>query len=194
MFAASLSFWTGLGACATATLAFVTLWVVVLTRRALTESRKEVQEAHRPVVVPLNDNREIPVVLGAAGHPQERARPFGSHESLYLPVENIGSGPALDVLVRVWALDGPGARLEVEVSGLGVQRPVSVSIRWPELGAGAPTFAFELVYADVWPRRCGRPRVVIRGRNTSASTSRKHRTALDPVMGRRPARDGPSGL
>lgn len=149
MFAASLSFWTGLGACATATLAFVTLWVVVLTRRALTESRKEVQEAHRPVVVPLNDNREIPVVLGAAGHPQERARPFGSNESLYLPVENIGSGPALDVLVRVWALDGPGARLEVEVSGLGVQRPVSVSIKWPELGAGAPTFAFELVYADV---------------------------------------------
>src|ERR1700680_4128893 len=95
--------WTAIG---TLALAFVTLllasatfWMVKLTRGSLAQtkdeialSRREVEEAHRPVLVPVVDTTSY-IDLGADGANRERRPQLEPGGRLFVPVENIGSGP-----------------------------------------------------------------------------------------------------
>jgi hypothetical protein len=68
------------------------------TQREIELSRREVEEAHRPVVVPLQDSRRID--FGSGGHiktTDARAGLGGTNDNktLLIPVENVGTGPAL---------------------------------------------------------------------------------------------------
>lgn len=93
----------------TGALAAATFWMVKLTRRALGQSqdeiavsRREVEEAHRPVVVPLQDGRRIDFIPQEGdGVRTEAARPSlgGSlgNPTLRIPVENVGTGPAIHI-------------------------------------------------------------------------------------------------
>ena len=98
--------WTAVGTLALAAVGAVALAVAWLTLREtradLALSRKEVEEAHRPLVVPLHDRREIN--LGSErGTDKLPALPYTTQFSengrdrlqLFVPVENIGTGPAV---------------------------------------------------------------------------------------------------
>lgn len=98
-----------LTAVGTLALAFVTLISLAIGGRALQQtkdeiavSRQEVEEAHRPVVVPVVDSRRS---VGG-----ESAIPVVHSGVLVVPIENIGTGPALSVAARV-SLRGPNAML-----------------------------------------------------------------------------------
>jgi hypothetical protein len=110
--------WTAVGTLAlavvTLALAVATFWMVKLTRRALTQnrdeialSRREVEEAHRPVVVPLADFRVIEFV-GPEGRAVLPAVPAVEEGRLFVPVENVGTGPALDLEAAVELLNSAG--------------------------------------------------------------------------------------
>jgi hypothetical protein len=97
----------------TAALASATFLMVKLTRRALERSRneidlsrREVEEAHRPVLVPFQRSGtairfrggEIQTGGGpevSENHPGRQDQP--RYSVAFLPVENVGVGPALNV-------------------------------------------------------------------------------------------------
>src|SRR5258708_12435304 len=89
-----------LTAIGTIALAVVTVVSLVFGWRSLRLSRAEVEEAHRPVLVPLADDREITLV-GRDVPPKIAARPRSSTNLLLLPIENIGTGPALDIVSSI---------------------------------------------------------------------------------------------
>lgn len=145
---------------ATLALALITLVALLYTRRALKQtkeeidlSRREVEEAHRPVVVPVVDRSRTLTVPGFS-------RPIGplliETGSLLVPLENIGSGPALDVEVTITLLTEAGdisgandAQQTVgAVAGLGVGGLVPVEVGVPALG-GVPSFEARITYRDV---------------------------------------------
>lgn len=131
-------------ALATFVLAGLTLAAVIVGGKALTKtqsaidlSRREVEEAHRPVVVPLVDG------LHADG------------DWLFVPIKNIGLGPALDVEVGATLRDDAGNYTEAAgperigaVAGLGVSDVRPIEIRIPHLGA-MPNFDVRVMYSDV---------------------------------------------
>jgi hypothetical protein len=135
--------WTAIGTLALAGVTFVSL---VFGRRALTQtkeeidvSRKEVEEAHRPVVVPTN------VVWGQNGP--------GSMVSVWL--ENIGTGPALGLRASIVLLTSDGepaghggehANPGEIALGAGAEKVLNVETeRWSK---GA-CFALDAIYEDV---------------------------------------------
>ena len=109
--------WTAIGtlvlALVTLLLAGATFWMVALTRRSLTQtqdeitlSRREVEEAHRPVLVPFQRSGtaikfrggEIPAGGGPHVSENDPARhDLPAYSAAFLPVENVGVGPALNV-------------------------------------------------------------------------------------------------
>jgi hypothetical protein len=111
--------WTAVGtlalALATLILATATLWAVYLTRRSLSQtqeeialSRREVEEAHRPVIVPLADPRLIRMA-GATSMGKPAAQPaVHTTGQLTVPIENIGTGPALRVEASIELLSNKG--------------------------------------------------------------------------------------
>jgi hypothetical protein len=127
--------WTAVGtlalAAVTLALAGATFWMVKLTRRTLTQnqdeialSRREVEEAHRPVVVPLTGSRLVEI-MGARGGPRPTMGPdVHSHGQLTVPIENVGTGPALHVLAAVRLLDDDG---EPSAPGDRVQMPALIA-------------------------------------------------------------------
>jgi hypothetical protein len=142
---------------ATALLALVTLASVVLTRRALKQtrdeidlSRREVEEAHRPVLVPVIDpTREV----GIPGHGRFPVGPQAADNRILVSVENIGSGPALDVSLTV-ALAAEHvpeaqqcARTTKTATGIGVGRITTLEL--PLVGATVVPFQLRLTYSDV---------------------------------------------
>jgi hypothetical protein len=98
--------WTAVGTLALAFVGAVALVVAWLTLREtkadLALSRKEVEEAHRPLVVPLNDRREVNLgsargtdKLPAVPHTRQVSENGRVRSQLLVPIENIGTGPAI---------------------------------------------------------------------------------------------------
>jgi hypothetical protein len=136
----------------TAALAILTLVSLLFGWRALRQtqseidlSRREVEEAHRPVVVPFIDIADrFHLVAGqgpVAAGPQ--LRPGG----LRIAVKNIGSGPALDVEVAVTARDGAGGVLP----DWGDEKHVGVIA-----GIGVPRLFSSTWTFQSWLARCQR--------------------------------------
>jgi hypothetical protein len=122
------------------------------TQREIELSRSEVEEAHRPVVVPIVDSTAY-MDLGADGAGRERRPQLEPGGRLFLPVENIGSGPALNVEASVAGESiADEARTEhqtsARVAGLGEGhfRALLIDLPfWKELW----TFTLTIEYSDV---------------------------------------------
>ena len=121
------------------------------TQSEIELSRREVEEAHRPVVVPLADRRPMEI-------PQEQnrpAKPWASSGTLYVPIENVGSGPALDIEAKVelrnaagqWTGTAGGEQLGA-AAALGASSRIIVSVTIPSL-EGTPGFQLMLTYSDI---------------------------------------------
>jgi hypothetical protein len=107
--------WTAVGTLALAVVGAVALIVAGLTLRQTKEemvvSRRQIEEAHRPLIIPLKDLREINLATpsgieklsavprtDSAGavedHPSRQTR-------LLIPIENLGTGPAIQLAANV---------------------------------------------------------------------------------------------
>jgi hypothetical protein len=103
-------------ALATFLLAAITLVTVVVGGRALGKtqeeidlSRREVEEAHRPVIIPLLDDAQK-MILMFDDITERRARPYYlQNNRLVVPIKNIGSGPALNISVNVTPVNDEGS-------------------------------------------------------------------------------------
>lgn len=148
--------WTAVGTLALAAVTLVAVIVAAIslrqTRADIALSRREVEEAHRPALVPDISNRLLD--LGSLG---EHARaPAMIGDELMVPIKNIGSGPALRVLTSVVLLDAEGQRSAAatapsysrEVAGIKIGATVAAWIdgtRW----TSQASFAIEVTYSDV---------------------------------------------
>lgn len=157
-------------ALATVVLAIATLGTVLVTlrslkytKRALAQtrdevdiSRREIEEAHRPVLVPVVDaTRKL--------RPDQPGSPSAapsviSRGVLWIPIENIGSGPALSIDVAL-VLPSEEAASAVgnesvtgAIAGLGADHHLPVEIRVAELTA-ASDFVLTILYRDVAGKR-----------------------------------------
>jgi hypothetical protein len=107
-------------------------------------SRLEVEEAHRPVLIPVSN--------GANTHYD----PTPPRTKLIVPIKNIGSGPALDVRVAVTPRNDAGERSDAwgdrtysaTALGIAVSEFMGITIDVPKLG-DLPNFDVWLTYADV---------------------------------------------
>jgi hypothetical protein len=126
------------------------------TQREIELSRSEVEEAHRPVLVPIVDSTSF-MDLGAAGAGRERHPQLEPGGHLFVPIENIGSGPALNVEASVSGTSIPDeARTEhqmsARVAGLGEGHFRALLIElpfWRELWS----FTLSIEYSDVAGKR-----------------------------------------
>jgi hypothetical protein len=153
-------------ALATVALAILTLAVVVVGIRALRQtrneidlSRQEVEEAQRPVVVRVIDKTTVMQIWGESPLPMSPY--FAGGGLLYVPLRNIGSGPALDVEVSLIHRNDAGRFSELSgdtkyngrrVAGLGVSDVAPIEIRIGKLD-GLPSFDVRVVYRDVARKR-----------------------------------------
>ncbi len=165
--------WTAIGtltlAAVTLALAAATFWMVQLTRRALAQSRdeiglsrREVEEAHRPVVIPTIATAARSVPMSAA---ERRAAPVEQPSIirpgvLAVPVQNIGAGPALHVVASVTRMTDEGEiwagpiepQMPGVVAGLGKDATTAIAIRvhgWESRW----NFELTLEYGDVAGKR-----------------------------------------
>lgn len=122
------------------------------TQREIELSRSEVEEAHRPVLVPVVDSTSY-MDLGADGANRERRPQLEPGGLLLVPIENIGSGPALNVEASVSGVSIPDeARTEhqtsARIAGLGERDFLALLIElpfWKELWS----FTLTIEYSDV---------------------------------------------
>jgi hypothetical protein len=145
-------------ALATFLLAALTLAAVIVGGKALRKtqseidtSRLEVEEAHRPVLIPLHDvNQELREFDAPTVY---RAKPrYKENNRVVVPIKNIGSGPALNISVNLALLDDTGDEQgdmmhQTNIVGLGVSEmtPVEVFVPAREM----PNFRLRAQYADV---------------------------------------------
>jgi hypothetical protein len=153
-----------LTAIGTLALAAVTFVALVIAARALKQtkaeiqvSRREVEEAHRPVVVPVADNRRMEFAGEELSYAPARPRFRPQRKSvMVVPVENIGTGPGLQIEAQAELLTADGERaghggepvgstgnLALAASALGL-----VEIDTPRWTEGA-CFALIVTYGDV---------------------------------------------
>lgn len=146
--------WTAIG---TLTLAVVTVAAVLVgalslrqTQKAIALSRKEVEEAHRPVVVPTADQRTM-----STGHARNRVDRLAYPQVLLpktflFPVENVGAGPALNVEATVaWTnQDGASMNGRAAIASLGQDRLVPLPV-YNVVWDGRSDIEFTITYQDV---------------------------------------------
>jgi hypothetical protein len=147
-------------ALATVLLAVLTFATVVVGVRALRRSkdeidlsRREVEQAHRPVLIPINDENQELLASGKAA--TYRAKPrYQENNRIVVPIKNIGEGPALNIIVAVgppsW-VDEPAPIDDVQwirVVGLGVSESAQVAVYVQGLTELAD-FSLALTYVDV---------------------------------------------
>lgn len=108
----------------TLALAVVTGVSLVFGWKSLRQGQREVEEAHRPVVMPIV--RKTTMDLGADGQHETSPKLLNSGH-IVVPVENIGSGPALNLEATMTYCDGDapssaarGPQTPASVAGLGV--------------------------------------------------------------------------
>lgn len=136
---------------ATFVLAAVAIVGLVLTRRSLKQtqdeidlSRREVEEAHRPVVVPTPAARPVVPTTG----------------SLTVPVANVGMGPALAIEATATLLDSEGnpsaassgEQTSALIAGLAAGDTTILEIRRSRWTTGV-SFELTVVYGDVAGKR-----------------------------------------
>ncbi len=146
----------------TVALALATFRMVRLTRQSLKQtqgeidlSRAEVEEAHRPVVVPVADDRIID--YGPAwGRNPAKPEVMGNGAVLLVPVENVGAGPALGVEASARLLDAygkpsgasSGPQTPAVTTGLGTDRLTTLVIEVHNWGTDL-SFELTVLYQDV---------------------------------------------
>jgi hypothetical protein len=145
---------------ATVVLAIVAIVGLILTRLALKQtqseidlSRREVEEAHRPVVVPIADDRSMK--LDPFAPTSAKPTVVGDSE-LAVPVENIGAGPALRIEASAKLLDAEGKpslaptgpQTPATAVGLETGRMQVLRIRTNKWTIGV-SFELTLTYEDV---------------------------------------------
>jgi hypothetical protein len=130
------------------------------TQSEIALSRNEVEEAHRPIVVALADHRRMSVA-GPHMAPEGPCKPSApANGRLIVPIENIGTGPALRIEASVSLRDEKGGPVAGNASGdtaLGALRadgrlPLPFEVRGLLAGA-APAFEITVTYDDVAERR-----------------------------------------
>jgi hypothetical protein len=96
------------------------------TRQQVALAGKQAQNAHRPVLVPVHGNIHVPFRGGTihAHSPHQVENPtdrddLPPYSAVFLPVANIGAGPALDVQGEYKGPRGTGAT-DFAVGGIGV--------------------------------------------------------------------------
>jgi hypothetical protein len=122
------------------------------TQREIELSRREVEEAHRPVVMPLADYRLMDFMR--FGRPVS-AKPWAETNMLYIPIENVGPGPALGIQVAAkllssagdWSGTAGGEHPGV-AAALGTSSRIAVCIGIPGL-ASLTGFSLTVTYRDV---------------------------------------------
>ncbi|MGA2164197.1 MAG: hypothetical protein ABSH36_06980 [Solirubrobacteraceae bacterium] len=145
--------WTAVG---TLALAAVTGVSLLFGWKSLRQGQKEVEEAHRPVLVPLADSRRMDVIVDAGMGPQAARPDVIASDELRVPVENIGTGPALHVEASVQMLNPDGGPTGVGTGGMepavlaGIKASGSVAPIIKIRGlAEVPGFWLTLTYEDV---------------------------------------------
>lgn len=148
--------WTAIG---TLALAVVTLAAVIVagiavrqTRAEIALSRKEVEEAHRPVVVPVVGERKV----GTVSRHTLPVGPKVRDGLVVIPVQNIGVGPALHVEASLKLLDADGklsiapvgSRAPGSMTGIGKDQSTAIEIRAQGWTEGA-SFEVTVTYWDV---------------------------------------------
>jgi hypothetical protein len=147
--------WTAIGTLALALVTAVALvigWLTLRqTRREIALSRREVEEAHRPVLVPVLD-RTRAITLQADGPPVP-AVPTVPGNRVFVPVENIGSGPALEVemalTLKGFAVPEGIRDLEGTMNAPGIGVGHLTTLELPLAGAVLAPFDLRLTYRDV---------------------------------------------
>lgn len=145
--------WTAVG---TLALAIVTGVSLLFGWKSLRQGQKEVEEAHRPVLVPLADSRPLEVVEAGLPEPSAARPLFLGEGQLAVPIENVGTGPALRVEASVQMLNPEGGPTAVGTGGMepavlaGIKAAGSVA---PVIKIGGlaevPGFWLTLTYEDV---------------------------------------------
>jgi hypothetical protein len=126
----------------TVALLVVVIRALHLAQREVDRWRNQVEQSHRPVVVPIHSTMQMPVYQG--------------HGELLVPIENIGSGPALDLHLFVTPRDENGAvspawgevRHIGAAAGLAVSKTTPVEVRAWGLG-GLTSFDVWVSYFDL---------------------------------------------
>jgi hypothetical protein len=159
--------WTAVGtlALAVVTLAAVIIGTVSLrqTRKAIALSREEVEEAHRPVVVPVIVARPSAIASVRASRHTAPERPSLVDDGvLAVPLQNIGSGPALNIVASVRRLNEDGSvwhggadepQTPGTIAGLGKEAVVPIEIHahgWEARWNFDLTITYEDVAAKKW--------------------------------------------
>ncbi len=124
--------WTAVG---TLALAAVTSVSLAFGWRSLRQGQREVEEAHRPVLVPFQKSAEGVTfrggLIGAGGGPQisENAadrQDLPPYSAAFLPVENVGMGPALTIRGQFTGPRGSGTvRFPTEAIAVGARGVVA---------------------------------------------------------------------
>ena len=148
--------WTAIGtlALAVVTLAAVTVAGIAVrqTRAEIALSRKEVEEAHRPVVVPIIGERKV----GTVSRHTLPVGPKARDALVVIPVQNIGVGPALHVEASLKLLDADGkpsiapvgSQAPGTMTGIGKDQSTAIEIRAQGWTEGA-SFELTVRYRDV---------------------------------------------
>jgi hypothetical protein len=144
--------WTAVG---TLTLAIVTGVSLAFGWKSLRQGQREVEEAHRPVVVPVADLRKMAVPT--LGELQASPQLAGS-QWLVVPVENIGAGPAIDLEatitlydLKTYGIAEQPPQLQAAMAGLSTSRLTALMIALIGFDPkGEPvSFRLTITYADV---------------------------------------------
>lgn len=134
------------------------------TQREIELSRREVEEAHRPVVVPVVVARPpefvpLPVNKNRSSYP---LRPcVVAPGKLVVPVQNIGTGPALNVVVSIERLQDDGEpwtgaierQTRGKATGISPGAPVHIEVQyhgWEQRWSFRLTVAYEDLAGKRW--------------------------------------------
>ncbi len=130
------------------------------TQHEIEVSRQEVAEAHRPVVVGLADRRKMSL-SGADVPPEIPCKPYVHRDGfLTVPIENIGTGPALLMDASVSLRNDEGGPTGIGGTGkttlAGLRADGRLPLVFPVHGLRSgtePDFQLEMIYEDVAKRR-----------------------------------------
>ncbi|HST33771.1 MAG TPA: hypothetical protein VLJ80_09675 [Solirubrobacteraceae bacterium] len=144
-----------LTAIGTLALALVTAVSLAFGWKSLRQGQKEVEEAHRPVLIPLADTVKR---IQRAHFSPVTAKPYVLPEEglLIVPIQNIGSGPALHVEAGVsllnpsggWTGATGGEQTPGTITGVGVLEVVPLELGLSRL-SDVPGYELTVRYEDV---------------------------------------------